>query len=86
MTCPNTPLVCQTFSFGGGAISGYACTQTCTTTADCQAPNDSTVQCLPFSTSSYCVITCDASSSMNTCPGSLECVANPGQTGICVTP
>lgn len=85
MTCPNTGLVCQMFSFGGGAITGYACTQTCTTTADCQDPSNPAVQCLPFTTGSFCVITCDASSATS-CPGSLQCVANQGQTGICVSP
>jgi hypothetical protein len=81
MTCPNTGLICQKFSFGGGAINGYACTQTCTSTTDCMAPGDPAVQCLPFTTGSFCVITCSTS-----CPGALQCVANPGQTGICVSP
>jgi hypothetical protein len=85
MTCPSTPLICQTFTFGGGAITGYACTQTCTTTADCMAPSDAAVQCLPFTTGSFCVITCDATSGTG-CPASLQCVANQGQQGICVSP
>lgn len=84
--CPNTPLVCQNFSFGGGAINGYACTQTCSSTSDCQAPGDPAVQCLPFTTSHFCVITCDATSTTNTCPGSAKCVADPGKVGICVSP
>jgi hypothetical protein len=86
MTCPNTGLICQKFSFGSGAINGYACTKTCTSTADCMAPGEPAVQCLPFTTSSFCVITCDATSSTSTCPGSAQCVANSGQTGICISP
>jgi hypothetical protein len=85
MTCPNTGLICQKFSFGGGAINGYACTQTCTTTADCNAAGDTAVQCVPFTTMSFCVITCDPTSSTS-CPGSLKCAADQGQaTGLCVS-
>jgi hypothetical protein len=86
LTCPNTPLICQKFSFGGGAINGYACTQTCSSTSDCLAPGDPAVQCLPFTTAHFCVITCDATSTTNTCPGSAQCVADPGNVGICVRP
>jgi hypothetical protein len=49
------------------------------------APSDAAVQCLPFTTGSFCVITCDATSGTG-CLGSLQCVANEGQQGICVSP
>jgi hypothetical protein len=86
MTCPDTPLICQKFSFGGGAISTYACTKPCSSVGDCDT-TDPTVQCLPFTTSGFCVIVCDATSTSPTaCPGPLKCVANGGSTiGICVT-
>jgi hypothetical protein len=86
-TCPGTPLVCQEFTFGGGAIDGYACTQTCTTTADCgtSPAGFPPVVCQPFTTSSFCVLSCDPTSATS-CPNPLKCAADEGQpTGLCVT-
>jgi hypothetical protein len=85
-TCPGTPLVCQKFTFGGGAIDTYACTQTCTTTADCApSPGSFPVTCEPFTTGGLCVLSCDPTSTTS-CPSPLECVADEGQpTGLCVT-
>jgi hypothetical protein len=86
-TCPGTPLVCQKFSFGGGAVSTYACTKTCTATTDCgtSPAGFPPVECLQFTTSKYCVLACDATSATS-CPSPLKCVANGGQAvGICVT-
>jgi hypothetical protein len=85
MTCSGTPLICQAFSFGGGAITGYACSMTCTTTPDCGASNDPAVHCLPFTTASFCVLTCDPNSATS-CPSPLKCTADQGQPiGICVS-
>lgn len=86
-TCPGTPLVCQKFSFGGGAVNTYACTKTCTATTDCgtSPAGFPPVECLQFTTSKYCVLACDATSATS-CPSPLKCVANGGQpVGICVT-
>jgi hypothetical protein len=88
MTCPDTGLICEKFSFGGGAITTYACTQTCASTAGCgTAPAGYTVQCLPFTTESFCVVTCDpTSTNPDACPSPMKCVANEGQpVGICVS-
>jgi hypothetical protein len=74
------------FTFGGGAIDAYACTQTCTTTADCApSPGSFPVTCEPFTTGGFCVLSCDPTSTTS-CPSPLECVADEGQpTGLCVT-
>jgi len=87
MACPGTPLVCEKFSFGGGAITTYACSQLCTSTTDCNAATDPAIQCAAATVGSFCVITCDATSTSPTaCPSPLKCVADQGQTvGFCVT-
>jgi hypothetical protein len=87
MSCPGTPLVCEKFGFGGGAVSAYACTKTCTATSDCgtSPAGFPPVECRQFTTSMFCVLTCDATSATS-CPSPLKCVANGGQAvGICVT-
>jgi hypothetical protein len=85
-TCPDTGLVCQKFTFGGGAIDGYACTQTCTTTTDCgtSPAGFPPVACVPFTTGSFCVLSCDPTSATS-CPNPLKCAADEGQPGLCVT-
>jgi hypothetical protein len=85
-TCPGTPLVCQSFGFGGGAITGYACTQTCSSVSDCgAAPAGFSLACQAYTTGGFCVITCDPSSATS-CPSPLECTADEGQAqGICVS-
>jgi hypothetical protein len=85
--CAGTGLVCNSFGFGGGAITGYACTETCTTSDDCTSVAEGalTVACTPFTTGSFCVISCDPNSKTS-CPSPLECAADEGQaTGLCVT-
>ncbi len=85
--CAGTPLVCESFGFGGGAITGYACTKTCTQTTDCGAApaGFGAVACETFTTGGLCVLTCDASSATS-CPAPQKCAADEGQAlGICVS-
>jgi hypothetical protein len=87
MTCTVVGLTCQKFSFGGGAINGYACSQTCQTANDCATSPSGTApsQCLQFTTSKFCVLTCDANSTdPAVCPSPLKCAADQNAQGICV--
>jgi hypothetical protein len=88
MTCTAAGVTCQKFSFGGGAINGYACSQSCQSAGDCATSPSGTApsDCLMFTTQKFCVLTCDASSTdPSVCPSPLKCAADQGApTGICV--
>jgi hypothetical protein len=86
MTCTGAGLTCKKFSFGGGAINGYACSQTCKSDNDCAASpaGMAASKCLQFTSAKYCVLACDASKA-DSCPAPLKCAADQGAaTGICV--